>query len=311
MKLDTPNNTEDISSLQERIEKLEKMLSEHQHLGTDGTKEFDGAPAITTKRVVIEDAGAEVESQIIPPLQITDGSSNSKESRFTSNSLYIHGQKDTASEQVNSAVSTGRDLGATYVRQPTNRTDFSKVNMAQTFLTNVPQGSPAIIGPSTFPPPAFFYANRTPYIDSSGSITTGGNTITDPTADFPNDLTGSFVLLESTYETYRITSNTSNVITVDGAWTSASGTHDYIVVTPIFLGAAAAPFSRVYVGEDIRLGYGASGGSQVQYIKWGAGSPEGVVTANVGSMYLRSDGGANTTLYIKESGSSNTGWSAK
>lgn len=40
----------------------------------------------------------------------------------------------------------------------------------------------------------------------------------------------------------------------------------------------------------------------------GTGSPEGVVTAVVGSTFRRSDGGANTTLYIKESGSGNTGW---
>lgn len=43
----------------------------------------------------------------------------------------------------------------------------------------------------------------------------------------------------------------------------------------------------------------------------GAGTPEGAVTAVVGSMYTRTDGGANTTLYIKESGTGNTGWVAK
>lgn len=43
----------------------------------------------------------------------------------------------------------------------------------------------------------------------------------------------------------------------------------------------------------------------------GTGSPQSVVTAIVGSMYLRVDGGANTTLYIKESGTGNTGWVAK
>jgi hypothetical protein len=41
------------------------------------------------------------------------------------------------------------------------------------------------------------------------------------------------------------------------------------------------------------------------------GSPEGAVTAGVGSLFLRQDGGANTTLYIKESGTGNTGWIAK
>jgi hypothetical protein len=43
----------------------------------------------------------------------------------------------------------------------------------------------------------------------------------------------------------------------------------------------------------------------------GADTPEGAVTAVVGSMYTRTNGGANTTLYVKESGSGNTGWVAK
>jgi len=47
-------------------------------------------------------------------------------------------------------------------------------------------------------------------------------------------------------------------------------------------------------------------------ISSGAGSPEGVVIANVGSLYLRTDGGAATTLYVKESGAgTNTGWIGK
>lgn len=46
-------------------------------------------------------------------------------------------------------------------------------------------------------------------------------------------------------------------------------------------------------------------------IRRGAGTPEGVVTAPVGTLWLRTDGGANTTLYVKESGAGNTGWVAK
>jgi hypothetical protein len=46
-------------------------------------------------------------------------------------------------------------------------------------------------------------------------------------------------------------------------------------------------------------------------ISTGAGDPEGVVTAGQGSIHLRTDGGASTTLYVKTSGSGNTGWSAK
>jgi hypothetical protein len=48
--------------------------------------------------------------------------------------------------------------------------------------------------------------------------------------------------------------------------------------------------------------------------KWtsGAGSPNGVVTGSPGDLYTNTSGGANTTLYVKESGAAtNTGWVAK
>lgn len=44
---------------------------------------------------------------------------------------------------------------------------------------------------------------------------------------------------------------------------------------------------------------------------YGNGSPETVVTAPIGSLYCRLNGGASTTLYVKESGTGNTGWVAK
>jgi len=44
----------------------------------------------------------------------------------------------------------------------------------------------------------------------------------------------------------------------------------------------------------------------------GTGSPEGVILAPQGSLYLRTDGGSGTTLYIKETSAGiNTGWDAK
>ncbi|PYJ70249.1 MAG: hypothetical protein DME75_09605 [Verrucomicrobia bacterium] len=48
-----------------------------------------------------------------------------------------------------------------------------------------------------------------------------------------------------------------------------------------------------------------------KYEKWGSGSPEGVVTADKGSVYHRTDGGAGTSFYVKESGTGNTGWVGK
>lgn len=55
------------------------------------------------------------------------------------------------------------------------------------------------------------------------------------------------------------------------------------------------------------IAFGASGPKDF----WGSGSPEGVVTAIVGSTYRRTDGSTGTSFYVKESGTGNTGWVAK
>lgn len=71
-----------------------------------------------------------------------------------------------------------------------------------------------------------------------------------------------------------------------------------------YLGDASYRWERIYA-QEVRPGAGT--------VIWtsGSGSPEGAVTAPVGSLYTRTDGGANTTLYVKESGTGNTGWAAK
>jgi hypothetical protein len=53
------------------------------------------------------------------------------------------------------------------------------------------------------------------------------------------------------------------------------------------------------------------GSTYTAYISSGTGSPEGALSAPVGSIWMRTDGGAGTTLYVKESGGSTTGWVAK
>ena len=69
--------------------------------------------------------------------------------------------------------------------------------------------------------------------------------------------------------------------------------------------------SIVTATEDHRAGpYGVHGFGPGVVLR-GSGSPEGVVTAPVGVMYQRSDGGAGISLYVKESGTGNTGWAAK
>ena len=59
-------------------------------------------------------------------------------------------------------------------------------------------------------------------------------------------------------------------------------------------------------GARVRLGAKTAPG-----IFTGSGSPEGVVSAPIGSLYTNTAGGASTTLYVKTSGTGATGWTAK
>jgi len=69
--------------------------------------------------------------------------------------------------------------------------------------------------------------------------------------------------------------------------------------------------SFVSIPQDIRDWTRFLENIQIEGLYSGAGSPEGVIIATQGSLYSRIDGGAGTTLYVKESGTGNTGWVAK
>lgn len=67
------------------------------------------------------------------------------------------------------------------------------------------------------------------------------------------------------------------------------------------------------------LGLQADSGDVTSRIAWatsvvdlaGTGTPEGAVTAKIGSTFRRLDGGASTSFYVKESGTGNVGWVGK
>lgn len=71
------------------------------------------------------------------------------------------------------------------------------------------------------------------------------------------------------------------------------------------LGASSLRWANIY-GTKIRAGNGTA------FWTSGNGSPEGVVTGDIGCLYSRLDApSAVTCLYVKTSGSGNTGWTAK
>lgn len=87
-----------------------------------------------------------------------------------------------------------------------------------------------------------------------------------------------------------------NFITTGAITPGANGTQDF--------GSASSHIRDTYSNRYF-IGTGT-----LQQIS-GSGTPEGVVTAPVGSTFQRSDGGALTSFYVKETGAGNTGWVAK
>ena len=87
---------------------------------------------------------------------------------------------------------------------------------------------------------------------------------------------------------------------------------------PVDLSDSAITFLRS-IKEVLQILTGNVGGNTklIDYMETsgkllgGNDTPEGAVTAVVGTLYLRANGGANTTLYVKETGTGNTGWAAK
>jgi len=126
------------------------------------------------------------------------------------------------------------------------------------------------------------------------------------------------------------TSGTNTRFIVTGLWESGT-----TVTSPIWgiftlsgseTGCDMQLISGVYNGFTT-IGYSSSTPSKISKVNaqvatvnflsgnnifTGAGSPNGVVTAAIGSLYLNLNGGSATTLYVKESGAStNTGWVGK
>lgn len=129
--------------------------------------------------------------------------------------------------------------------------------------------------------------------------------------------TGS-VLDESINGSYAATSGNAIYRSLNMAYTINNvGTPVTGSATGIFLNASETALNgmthnlvTLQTDGTTRININNTGGILSQYTKFGAGSPEGVVTAPVGSIYSRTDGSAGTSMYIKESGAGSAGWTA-
>jgi len=265
----------EVENLKRIFQDIEHKLSFHKHYGYDESQMIDG------------------DIKLKPQSRISIG-----------NSLIGHNTLDegTSSEVNKMAIVAGKGMREDLGPNASDNTELILENQAGTTgSTNQ----------------SFFWGFRPPiYVNDGISITSGESTLTDTSNNWTtNILAGAYINVydsSGNLYTHKIASNTATEITISDTWAFTDANSLYLVLMPVYLGAADYPWRRLYVAEDIRIGIGATAGAKVISIKHGAGSPEGVITARIGSIYLRTDSdAANTTLYVKESEVDNTGWIPK
>lgn len=164
-------------------------------------------------------------------------------------------------------------------------------------VKNLQISSNVLVGPS-----ATFATGRGIFIDTPPSdvyVFVTGNTITN---------------VARPYAIYSASTTTFNKLFAIGNNLSLAGSNTNSSVWNVegaaVVGTEVISANNVNPGT-IGLQYNMIDQSSSLLTLYGAGSPEGSVTASPGSIYFNKSGGAGTTLYVKQSGSGNTGWVGK
>lgn len=276
--------------LSKKIDDLILVFRSHEHNGNDGTIKIKEVQGISKTGDAVE-----IGSGVLGQVEVQNGSTL----------------------QQSLVMSVGVDKTIKYQNVQSKDIDNSTIQLSlikDSTIPGLPTYNSVLLG-----------ASRPIYNNTGKSITVGGNTISDSSFNWQtNELAGSYIAIyNSNLEAQfvrQIASNTSSTITIDGTWSSSVSNCIYTTFSPVILGDGAARWLKLsIIGQDIssggtgaqRLGIGMGLLGSAIGIYYGTGSPEGIVSALQGSIYLRTDGGSTTTLYIKTSGTGNTGWTAK
>jgi hypothetical protein len=154
---------------------------------------------------------------------------------------------------------------------------------------------------------------------------TGGSYVSTPIANYCNALPSTSTMTVVDNLTGRMcTFNDGAPTTLDSTWSKMIQNgfviKDDLANNQTKIGAARSTLALADVNGSTKAKVDATGltvvsrlgfNSSTKGLSFGAGSPEGSVTAEQGSLYVNTSGGTGTTFYVKETGAGNTGWVAK
>lgn len=143
--------------------------------------------------------------------------------------------------------------------------------------------------------------------NGTGRVTIGGVASAFAWSGIPTEIRSGFRVYDSNSSSFGLRVGFSSNVPYLQGYRETVGVTNLILQKDggdVLIGAGDLQLSGA--GKGLKF----AGNSNVIW-RVGAGTPEGAVTAPVGSLFTRTDGGAATTLYVKESGAGNTGWVAK
>lgn len=233
--------------------------------------------------------------------------------------------------QVSNAVFTGNQFGTLTITLAlgTSSCHFDESNLLinTTIVNNGNANSPIIKSIGTGSPSGIILQYGSDSFNSTIRYSNDEIYIQDSTLNFENNKAIRFADSGGTYYT-GLSLSATNTWTIgnnngSGFSTVNSGSGGvYLGVSAISIAQAYSGGFRAATDNTLNLGTASQRWAQTYSTNFrpgagtatwtsGTGTPEGAVTATVGSLFTRTDGGASTTLYIKESGTGNTGWVAK
>jgi len=143
---------------------------------------------------------------------------------------------------------------------------------------------------------------------NSTGISVTGNTITDIQNNVVNQTCGIYCL-----------QNVKGIISGNNIYRRDTSINTYVGEIGIYvteddnditLGTNKITFTNPLIIHEANVDYGIFTSNDARFFGCDT-SPEGVITAPIGSICIRRTGGSGTTLYIKESGSDSSGWIGK
>lgn len=160
---------------------------------------------------------------------------------------------------------------------------------------------------------AYAFVNASGHTGSGKTVLQSAATLIDALLNSSATLTGTSPVLQGERDSAGVTELVLGIANGANEFQTGTAAGDIALINraggKLFFSTDPASTAAAYISSGQQFFFSKGIRVQGSYIFAGTGSPEGVVTASPGDVFLRQDGGVDTSFYYKATGSgTNTGW---